>query len=782
MNPVTAPLADLPCPPPLPKPDPVALLLPIVRVHRLLFRTKVTAFYESELLTGTCYVTHPKITREMLTTSGMEALRRGLHRSRVIRYDEIKSLRETGMINGRVPSMTYWSGFNQIRVMPTNSWRTTLKIKALEMGNVSQLLIAKTGDRYVKHVMKVRPVWLSWLMALLGVVTLVAGLLGVIQLTSLELLGPGAPQTLLGWGGVVAAMMGAYWVGKSRWKWVKAADLPEEGEVIKKKKRPSGVTKPVRSKILGWLLKLAGLAYWILFAEHWSDWIIEEINALPGMSDNVYYQDAVRIVCMMPVVLLIYIGYRLSQTGYNPKKTDDKRRRIVFLRPFEDDTSASLQPVGRTAALSGVRAKWALRADGLRTQGRMTFMDLLVNSHPLRLFRMFINRGVDTSEEALVRYFADIGPVVAIGEPGEGMQAPGAARMYLSDDDWRSAVIKELDEAQAILVQPGISRGVRWELEYMRAHCQPEKLLMCLVSYWGRPDAYEDMVQMARETLGVELPREVPYLSSPTFVYFDHHWTPKLQPMSFKCPVLWPLTGDGTDLEYSLQPFLQGMHGGDREDPRPSRWVRGFGSWAAKAAAAIIGTIVLGLAIAAVTETGELTRGWLGLETKAQAQETIRQQVSRLFQESARMKLPGKSVPYELMIPESLLLTSSTKPLHEYEYKSADDRIHLTVVANPEEESVLNIAEKRMKMNSGTDYQSTKLEVTRTVELSGVPWVESRIYMKLKNGVSVRELLYAHGSHRGVVLVVLQFINAPEGEDPDLVTGYEILNSLRFVR
>jgi hypothetical protein len=36
------------------------------------------------------------------------------------------------------------------------------------------------------------------------------------------------------------------------------------------------------------------------------------------------------------------------------------------------------------------------------------------------------------------------------------------------------------------------------------------------------------------------------------------------------------VTGNAADLTYSLHPFLQGMHGGDREPPRKPRWRSGL--------------------------------------------------------------------------------------------------------------------------------------------------------------------------------------------------------------
>ena len=42
-----------------------------------------------------------------------------------------------------------------------------------------------------------------------------------------------------------------------------------------------------------------------------------------------------------------------------------------------------------------------------------------------------------TDEEALVEVLSAIGPVIAIGRPAEKLPLRGAARLYVSDDDWQ---------------------------------------------------------------------------------------------------------------------------------------------------------------------------------------------------------------------------------------------------------------------------------------------------------------------------------------------------------
>ena len=64
-----------------------------------------------------------------------------------------------------------------------------------------------------------------------------------------------------------------------------------------------------------------------------------------------------------------------------------------------------------------------------------------------------------------------------------------------------------------------------------------------------------------------------------------------LQELSYKNPALWPLTTDAADLVYTLQPFVQGMHGGEREMPRQPRWDRGARKATTNVAAFLLGLV-----------------------------------------------------------------------------------------------------------------------------------------------------------------------------------------------
>ncbi len=169
--------------------------------------------------------------------------------------------------------------------------------------------------------------------------------------------------------------------------------------------------------------------------------------------------------------------------------------------------------------------------------------------------------------------------------------------MYLDDATWEQAILDLLQRAQAVVMIPGSSKGVQRELELVRDLIRDEKfshtrLLLCLASYWRNPQRYEEVAGVLGRILGVTLPRAVPHLIRPSFVYFGRNWTPRLQVLSYRCPAVWPVYADAADLNYTLEPFVQGMDGGKREPPRIPRWTGGPKTNLARAAAVCVAILI----------------------------------------------------------------------------------------------------------------------------------------------------------------------------------------------
>jgi hypothetical protein len=92
---------------------------------------------------------------------------------------------------------------------------------------------------------------------------------------------------------------------------------------------------------------------------------------------------------------------------------------------------------------------------------------------PLRVAEATGNgvRSLVPLDEFLVRGAGErLGPVVALGNPTESFPPGGALRVYLSDDDWQGELAGLADRAALIVMQPGRTRAMRWELEHVAGH------------------------------------------------------------------------------------------------------------------------------------------------------------------------------------------------------------------------------------------------------------------------------------------------------------------------
>lgn len=111
--------------------------------------------------------------------------------------------------------------------------------------------------------------------------------------------------------------------------------------------------------------------------------------------------------------------------------------------------------------------------------------------------------GYKSREEEMVEWAKEIGPVIAVGRPGERLPELGAARMYVSDDEWRERIGKLLDGAGFVVMRAASTPGIRWELGEAVRRRDLRSLIIVL------PDSDNDYAQFrgwANEVLPIPLP------------------------------------------------------------------------------------------------------------------------------------------------------------------------------------------------------------------------------------------------------------------------------------
>ena len=70
-----------------------------------------------------------------------------------------------------------------------------------------------------------------------------------------------------------------------------------------------------------------------------------------------------------------------------------------------------------------------------------------------------------------------LGPLVAVGQPGEQMPIVGVPRFHVGDD-WRDRVQELLAEAALVVMRVGASAGLEWEIGEVGRLCPAERIVV----------------------------------------------------------------------------------------------------------------------------------------------------------------------------------------------------------------------------------------------------------------------------------------------------------------
>lgn len=172
------------------------------------------------------------------------------------------------------------------------------------------------------------------------------------------------------------------------------------------------------------------------------------------------------------VVLLAWVGRRAVRRGRRhlqasaaELRASDPRPPVLYLRSFEaDDVMAASKRLGSSA------------------------------------------------EEALVAALTQVGPVVALGEPGERLPPLGAARAYTPDALWQSHISDWAREARRIVLLAGDTPSFWWEVRHLADTKALDKAAFLLPG----GDAYRAFRdRFASVVPGVTLPETMPGTDQP---------------------------------------------------------------------------------------------------------------------------------------------------------------------------------------------------------------------------------------------------------------------------
>jgi hypothetical protein len=227
---------------------------------------------------------------------------------------------------------------------------------------------------------------------------------------------------------------------------------------------------------------------------------------------------------LLPIILgllLAYVGVRLLNRGkrhFVPvgliSLQKDPRPPILYLRPFSEEGAVS--QVSPNAINRGFAEKGTWRSIAL------------------------VFRFLDTYEQYIGYAFRKIGPLVAIGNPTDGLPHLGAYRIYVGQEgDWQQMVSILARKASYVLLQIGSSDGLMWEVQHIVNHVRPEQLILCLpnqklkISRLSGPKKREQRRQQIFKEFQLKtqefFPKPLPEnVGRAMFIYFDQNWNTKL--------------------------------------------------------------------------------------------------------------------------------------------------------------------------------------------------------------------------------------------------------------
>jgi hypothetical protein len=157
----------------------------------------------------------------------------------------------------------------------------------------------------------------------------------------------------------------------------------------------------------------------------------------------------VLVLVAFPAIMSPFLvrGFRGMRAAFAPSAQErlrkDKRRPVLYLRSFALDETLNT---------------------------RISLMSRLLG----------LLSSSQTLEEKVVSILSRLGPVIAIGRPGETLPTVGAARFYVGDDRWNQKVAEIASVAQLVIWASGTTDGLRWELQYLLKMLAPGRLLLWL--------------------------------------------------------------------------------------------------------------------------------------------------------------------------------------------------------------------------------------------------------------------------------------------------------------
>lgn len=205
-----------------------------------------------------------------------------------------------------------------------------------------------------------------------------------------------------------------------------------------------------------------------------------------------------------------------------------------------DQTGGSLLPLVFYLLLVAILAAFGLLCQNLKGIGKQLLgrdaLEVIESDSrpPVLYFRSFSDDpagydGMDPGLEAsLQMVLRKVGPLVAIGRPGERLQTPGIPRMYVGND-WLEVAEKLMKEALLIVFRAGTSSGLWLEIERAVKLVEPRRVVFLLADDESPEGGWRVDERAFRERANGVFPAPLPEsFRDSQLLAFGDAWEPRL--------------------------------------------------------------------------------------------------------------------------------------------------------------------------------------------------------------------------------------------------------------
>jgi TM2 domain-containing membrane protein YozV len=213
-----------------------------------------------------------------------------------------------------------------------------------------------------------------------------------------------------------------------------------------------------------------------------------------------------------------HLGFKFLRTGWKYDVVSaeqllarDTRPPVVYLRSFEADSELVLRPAGFWSKVSNV------------------LFGYMVTFSPEQELAEILNR---------------VGPVIAIGKPGEPLPELGAARLYVSDADWKAKVTEMIARSRLVVIRTGSTPNLQWEIEQTIARVPRRQILFVSLGDTKKTAFFDQYLEqrfgpVIKSTTAADTPVYIKLISIGKYMHgriisFDESLQPREEPIGLK--------------------------------------------------------------------------------------------------------------------------------------------------------------------------------------------------------------------------------------------------------